>query len=216
MSTGKEARRQIFNTLNEYKIIIAIAIPAMIGIAVGVTFLMTSSQRKTEKAWSKLWLAAQEQEITIKTKPEEKDKAISKAIKEYNNVINNMDAGNVTPWALYQLGNTYYSTGQYEEAIKTYTQFLSGYKSHYVAPFVKQSIAYAHEERGEFQKAIDQLKDITRDVLSTQNNLDLGRCYEKLGMTQPAIEAYNKVLELETDEKNEWVKLAQYRLDVLK
>ncbi|MGR3178271.1 MAG: tetratricopeptide repeat protein [Candidatus Anammoxibacter sp.] len=215
MSRATEIRRQVFSALDRYKLIIFIAIPVMIGIAVGITFLKTGADRKTEKAWTKLWEVSRNQTIAANTNPDDKEKTTARAINEYNYIINDISAESVSPWALFQLGNTYYESGDYDKALNTYKRFLNEDHDHYMAPFAKQSIGYTYEQKGQYQEAIDQFKKIDSEILLTQKNLDLGRCYEKLGLTQPAIDAYNKVIELEGDDNN-WIRIAQYRIDALK
>ncbi|MGR3221017.1 MAG: tetratricopeptide repeat protein [Candidatus Anammoxibacter sp.] len=214
MSSATEFRRQVFGVLNRYKLIIFIAVPVIIGIAVGITFLKTGVDKKTEKAWTKLWEVSRNQTIAANTNPEDKEKTTARAINEYNYIINDMSVVSVLPWVLFQLGNTYYEAGDYDKALNTYKRFLDEDDDHYMAPFAKQSIGYAYEQKGRYQDAIDQFKKIDSEILLTQKNLDIGRCYEQLGLTQPAIDAYNKVVELEND-NNSWVRIAQYRIDAL-
>ena len=215
MSNATEARRQVFDTLNKYKTIIIIAIPAIIGIVVGISFFKTSTNNKEKLAWAKLWNTSRNQMNITGSTPEEEAESRSKAIKEYNSIINDMEAENVSSWALYQLGNTHFDSKNYDEAITIFEQFLKGDNDHYFAPFVIQSIGYAYEQKGQFQKAIDYYNKINLDILIPQKNLDIGRCYENLGLTEPAIDAYNKVIELE-EKDNNWVRIAQYRIDALK
>lgn len=215
MSRVTEIKRQIYNILDRYKIVIIITVPAIIGLVVGVTFLKTRTENETKKAWTKLWEVSRNQMIAGGSTPEDKQKSISTAIKEYNYIINDMSSGNVSDWALFQLGNTYYESGNYDETIRTYKRFLQENRDHYLTPFVEQLTGYAYEQKGQFQDAIEQFKKIDSEILLTQKNLDIGRCYEKLGLTQLAIDAYNKVIELEGNDNN-WVGIAQYRIDALK
>lgn len=215
MSKATEARRQVFDTLNKYKTIIIIAIPVIIGIAVGISFFKTSTSNKEILAWTKLWNVSRNQTSVTGSTSEKEAESRSKAIKEYNNIINEIGAESVSSWALFQLGNTHFDSGNYDEAIKTYEQFLRGDSGHYFAPFATQSIGYAYEQKGQYQKAIDYFNKIDLEILIPQKNLDIGRCYEKLGLTEPAIDAYNKVIELEKNDNN-WVRIAQYRIDALR
>lgn len=216
MSRAKELRRDFFNFLNKYKIALGAGIPAAIALAVGVTFLLTSAENTTQLGWAKLWNASRKHQMGILVKTEDKTAATAAAVAEFNDVINNVNSSSVNPWALHQLGNTYYKAGNRDEALNAYNRFIKSYSGHYLAPFVIQSKGYIYEEKGEYQKAVDMFKSMKSEVLQAQNNLDIGRCYEKLGMNQPAIEAYSKVLEYEADAGNNWVELARYRIEELK
>lgn len=215
MSKSTEIRRQVFNIFDRYKIIIFITIPVIVGLTVGITFLQTRAESKGKKAWTKLWEVSRNQMIASSSTAEDKEKSLSTAIKEYNYIINDISSANVSPWALFQLANTYYESEDYDEAIRIYKRFLNESHDHYLAPFAEQSIGYSYEQKGQFQEAIEQFKKIDSEILQTQINLDIGRCYEKLGLTQPAIDAYNKVIELEGNNNN-LVRIAQYRIDALK
>lgn len=215
MSKAKEISQQFFTFLNKYKAALSIGIPVAIAIAVGVTFLVNRADNKTQMAWTKLWEVVRKETSPDNSKPGSADKS-NLYINEYNDIINNIGSSKANAWALYQLGNTYYKAGNLDESLTTYKKFIQNHGGHYLTPFVMQSISYVYEGKGEYQKAIDQLKLIKSDVLPAQNNLDIGRCYEKLGLAQPAIDAYKKVLNVEADGNNQWIKLAQFRIDALK
>lgn len=216
MSRAKELRLEFFNFLNKYKIVLGVGIPAAIAIAVGVTMLFTSADKKAELAWTQLWNVVRKQDLAIQSGEDNKTDAISLAVNDYNDIINNISSDKVNSWALYQLANTYYKAKNYDEALKTYDKFLTIYQSHYLAPFVKQSIAYIYEAKGEYQKAIDQFKSIKSEIIPAQISLDIGRCYEKLGMVQPAIDAYSNVLKLDQINDNNWLQIAQHRINALR
>lgn len=216
MSESTEVRRRVFEVLNRYRIVILAAVPAIIGLTVGIVYLQTSSKRQVDKVWNKMWEVGRNRTMSSGSGAEdERAKAVTRAINEYNYIMDEMSPGDVAPWVLFQLGNTYYESGDYDGALDAYGRFLKDDRNHYLAPFVTQLVGYAYEEKGQFQDAIDQFKKITLGVMLPQKGLDIGRCYEKLGMRQPAIDAYSKVIELEGTENN-WVSIAQYRIDALK
>lgn len=219
MSRIKELWWQIDEALVAHKVKIIIAIPAIIGIILGVTYIKVRTKNQTEQAWTQLWDVTRDLLLSKRIGSKEKDKAMAKAISGYNYIINNLSSGDVAPLALHQLGSAYYEAGNLDEAIRTYQQFLNTYGNHYLAQFGRQSIGYVYEDQGLFNEAIEQFKkidDSDSPFLVAQKNLDIARCYERLGSTQSAIDAYNTVLELESDPDSNWVRIAQYRLDVLR
>ena len=214
MSEASESRHQLLNILNKYKIILIIAVPVIIAITVAVTLIISSSENKSREAWNKLWEASRNQTLAIQSDSKEKDKVLTRAINEFNYVINDIAADKVSPWAMFKLGGTYFASEKYDKAIETYGRFLKENRNHYLAPFVKQTIGYSYEQTGQLKSAIEQFEKINEEILLVQKNLDLGRCYEKMGDSEKAKDAYNAVLELE-DSENNWIRLAQHRLDVL-
>ncbi|MBE7446876.1 MAG: tetratricopeptide repeat protein [Planctomycetia bacterium] len=128
-----------------------------------------------------------------------------------------MSSSNATPWVVFQLGNVYYSLKNYDEAIRTYNDFLDRYSGHPLLPIVKQSLGYAYEEKGILQEAVRQFEEILaagNSFLIAQGNWDAGRCYEKLGQTSDAIRLYTKAIELSPD--SNWATMSQYRLSVIR
>lgn len=216
-STSKEIRRHAVETFNKYKLVVFIAVPIIIGISIGVSLFLTKTDTRAQRAWTKFWQANARQAEANFTNAVDKKEVVSSAIKEYNYLISDNDVSSekVTPWVMLQLGNTHFESSNFDDALSVYNQFLEKYRNHYFTPFVKQSIGYVYEEKKEYQKAIDQFNQIDLEILQSQLNLDIGRCYEKLGLAQQAIAAYNKVIESEGGENN-WTMLAQYRLDALK
>ena len=214
MSEATESRHQLLNILNKYKIILIIAVPVIIAVTIGITLIVSSSENRSREAWNKLWEASRNQALAIQSDPKEKDKVLTRAINEFNYVINDISSAKVSPWAMFKLGGTYFASEKYDKAIETYSLFLKKNRNHYLAPFVKQTMGYSYEQTGQLKSAIEQFEEIDEEILLVQKNLDLGRCYGKMGDQKKAKDAYNTVLELENSDNN-WIRLAQHRLDAL-
>lgn len=219
MSMIRLLKDQIFEAIGVYKFKIIIGIAVITGIIIGVSYIRIKSETKANQAWTRLWDINRNLMVASRINPEEKKKAISTAIAGYNYIIDDLSSGNVTPWALYQLGNAYYELGDFDQAIKIYQRFLQSYQNHHLVSFVRLAIGYAYEEKGMFLDAVEQykaIKDTMTPFLTAQKNLDIGRCYERLGSIQYAIEAYNNALALENNPTDNWVRIAQQRLDALR
>lgn len=216
----KVATLNALKTLNKYKAIIGIGIGAAIAISAGVVFFVTEKTQKTEVVWQSVWkinsdlaMSAQRQGKDAK----DRKAALTTAADAYRYIKDNMSSSSATPWVLFQLGNVCYSLKNYDEAIRTYNEFLDKYGSHPFAPIVKQSLGYAYEEKGLLMEAIKQFNDISvtnNNLLAAQEGWDAGRCYEKQGQTNEAIRSYTKAIELSPS--SNWAVMAQYRLSVIK
>lgn len=216
----KEATLNTLRTLNKYKAIIGIGVGVAIAIGAGVTFLMTQKTRNAEIAWQGIWKINNDLAVVAQQAGKDaknRNEALKTAADAYGYIKSNIASSSATPWVLFQLGNVYYGLKNYDEAIRTYNEFLSKYSSHSFAPIVKQSLGYAYEEKGLLTDAIKQFNEVSmtnNNLLAAQEGWDAGRCYEKLGQTNDAILSYTKAVELSPN--SNWAVMAQYRLSVIK
>jgi tetratricopeptide (TPR) repeat protein len=101
--------------------------------------------------------------------------------------------------ALFYMGVCNYSLKKYDEAISGYDRFLQ--KNDKTFSFLQtpayECIGYCYEGKGEHEKALEYF---TRQRNSGNNNicsmaaLHMGNCYEKLGQTDKACNAYQDFL----------------------
>lgn len=215
----KEATLNALKTLNKYKVFIGIGIGVAIAAGGGTAFFVTEKARKAEAVWQSLWEINDDLVTAVQQGKGEKDRtaALSTAADAYKYIKDNLSSSSATPWVVFELGNVYYGLKNYDEAIRTYNDFLHKYSGHSLAPIVKQSLGYAYEEKGLLQEAVKQFEDISvagNNFLVAQGNWDAGRCYEKLGQTSDAIRSYTKTIELSPN--SNWATMAQYRLSVIR
>lgn len=215
----KETALNALKTLNKYKVYIGIGVGIAIAAGGGSAFWVTQKARKNEFAWQNLWKINNDLAAAVRTGKAEKDRtaALNATADAYKYMRENLSSSSATPWVLFQLGNVYYSLKNFDEAIRTYHDFLTRYSGHTLAPVVRQSLGYAYEEKGLFQDAVRQFEDISvnsHHFLVPQGNWDAGRCYEKLGQTNDAIRSYTKTVELSPN--SNWATMAQYRLSVIR
>ena len=214
IETGKKS----LNYLRENKLPIALIAILVSGLAVVGVSYFSKKTREYEKAWKTIG------ELTIdvgtaefQAKDTSRDEALTSAIQEYKKILEGTSAGKAAPWALFQLGNTLYTAKKYDEAITQYKEFLDHYGSHPLAPMVRQSIAYAFEQKGHFDAAIQYLQGNApqdNSYFMAQEKWDTGRCLEKMGQLEEAKKAYLEAARLAP--QSPWGGLAQYRLDRMK
>lgn len=214
IETGKKS----LNYLRENKLPIALIAILVSGLAVVGVNYFNKKTREYEKAWKTIG------ELTIdvgtaefEAKDTKRDEALTFAVQEYKKILEGTSAGKAAPWALFQLGNTLYTAKKYDEAIAQYKDFLDHYGSHPLAPMVRQSIAYAFEEQGHFDAAVQYLQgNASQDnpYFAAQEKWDTGRCLEKMGQLEEARKAYLEAVRLAP--QSPWGGLAQYRLDRMK
>ncbi|MGQ3684532.1 MAG: tetratricopeptide repeat protein [Candidatus Loosdrechtia sp.] len=212
----------IFNLLrilDKYKIFISIGAGITIAAIAGFFSYRTINERKTEAAWQSLWRVNNDLTTAIERmgkEGKEREAALSTAADAYQYIIDTASSTSAAPWALFQRGIVYYNLKNYDDAIRSYNDFLNKYGSHPIAPLVRQSLGYAYEEKGLLPEAIQQFERVAgyNNFLAAQARLDSGRCYENLGQTSDAIRSYTKIGELFP--ASNWAVMAQDRLSVIR
>ena len=214
----KETTLHVLRTLNKYKAIIGIGVGIAVALGAGAVFFVTERTRNTEDVWQHIGKINSDLVVIQQKGKDEKERttALTTAADAYKYLRDNMPSSSAMPWVLLELGNIYYSLKNYDEAIRTYNDFLHKYGGHHLAPIVKQSLGYAYEEKGRIQEAVKQFEDIlaTNNFLAAEAGWDAGRCYEKLGQTSEAVRSYTKAVQLSPS--SIWDTMAQYRLSVIK
>jgi tetratricopeptide (TPR) repeat protein len=96
------------------------------------------------------------------------------------------------------LGQIYYEKGEYDAAVGTYDDFLKrGTGKPELTAMAWEGLAYAHEARGDFAKALgcyEKLRETTAANFQAWAYMGLARCYEKLGEPEKALDAYRALL----------------------
>lgn len=212
-------KSDILGVLNKYKFFIGIGIAVAVSIAVGTVTFVKAKSRKDETAWQSMWRINSDLAKSAQAGKTEKDKneALDNAIESFEYIEEALASSGTMPWLLFQKGNVYYELKKYDEAIRTYNDFLQRYSGHSIAFLVKQSLGYAYEEKGLFEEASNQFNDnllSNKAFLLAQQGWDAGRCYDKSGQKENAIRNYNKAVEAEPD--SIWASLSRYRLSVIK
>jgi len=131
-------------------------------------------------------------------RPREDPVANQRALEILEDVIDNYRRTSACPVARILLGQIYYEEGQYDKAIATYEDF---FKSRHPKPELTalawEGLAYSHEAKGDFAKALGCYEELTQMTLTNVQGwayLGLARCYEKLQQFEKALDAYRTLL----------------------
>ena len=215
MENVKERTRKYLKFLDEQKLKIIIGIAIIVAVVLPITLYKQRRNNDFYEVWSRIWRIRNEAATAKQGEPEKKSETINAFISEYTFLKDNLYTTVATPWLLLELGNTQYEAKKFEDAILTYNNFIVRYSQHPLLPIVRQSLGYAYEEKGKFQDAINQFKEILNDeeavFLKAPASLDAGRCYEKLEQLDPALTAYKKVIDVSPE--SYFAKMARYRLE---
>lgn len=75
------------------------------------------------------------------------------AIEQYRKILEKPKIKQLLPFALYNIGKSKESLGDFPEALITYKEFLEKYPEHFLAPEIHFSIAKIHETQKNMQEA---------------------------------------------------------------
>jgi len=118
----------------------------------------------------------------------------------------------------FYMGDCYYHLREYDKAMDHYHQFLnSSSKGDYLTYFAFEGLGYCYEEKGDYQKALENFKksmeegDMDIKELALMN---IARCYEALNDKAKALEFYQQ---LSDDQSNSiFSELVQDKIEALK
>jgi tetratricopeptide (TPR) repeat protein len=105
----------------------------------------------------------------------------------------------VTPSALYYLGNSYYSLGEYENAIKEYERFISKFSNEKILlPLVYQKLALSFFKTDKNKEALDTLDRLARvegGIFKDTALINQAKYYEGAGDQEKAMGKYRELAE---------------------
>lgn len=118
------------------------------------------------------------------------------AIEQFEEVATNYSGTSAAATSILYMGDCYYHLKDYDKAIDNYTRFIStSRKNDYLRQFAFEGLGYCHEEKGDYEKALDYFKQSLNERNCAIKNLlylDMARCYEALKDNTAALEYYTK------------------------
>jgi outer membrane protein assembly factor BamD (BamD/ComL family) len=151
------------------------AVAAALLIYLGLTAYLNYINRKGQAAYNK---AYDELEMVMSENPQKRD--LKKPEELFRDVMGGYRFSTVSRLASPQVAYLEFQEKQYDGAISLYTAFLKEAPGPIYRSLAGLAIAACYEERGEFTKAIDKLKEITAlpsSPFKDQAMLGLARVY---------------------------------------
>lgn len=169
-------------------------------IALGLYFYHLRYESKAAGQYAEAYASYR----SVDTAEEEGRDALMMAAAKYEQLVENYSRSKPARLALYNLGNIYYSLGEYEQAVEAYTTYLQkGSKRNMLKPLAAYGLGYSYEALGEFDKAIEAFLQAVDDASGLHfkiiNYANLGRIYEKMNDVEQAVQYFEKVYEADTD-----------------
>jgi len=167
-------------------------------IVLGVVFYEMWDSKKEAEAGRKLSAALEVYQRVSSPYREASAAEVKTALGGFDEVIKQFSGTASGKLALLYKGNLHFKLGEFDEAIKAYQAFLEkAGKERLYRLFGLEGLGYAYEGKKEYAKAIDAYQQIVALGETFQSGdayLGLGRCYERLGKNQEALENYRAYL----------------------
>lgn len=163
-------------------------------------FYQNWEKKKEEKAYQMFVLASEIYQMVNAPSQETTLQDYQKALSKFDEIISKFPATVSGKWSLLYKGNLHLRSGETDEAIKAYENFLhkTG-KENLYRSFALEGLGYSYEAKKDYEKAINAYKkilELNEEFQTSGAYLGLGRCYEKTGDHKKAIENYKSFLKI--------------------
>jgi predicted negative regulator of RcsB-dependent stress response len=178
-----------------FRVIITAAVLAII-VALGIYFYWSNYQV------SALELYAKAQDNL--TKNAEKPEAAKDSIPIFKELIDKYPQSWSAKIALYQLGNIYYTQGDFDNAITSYKSYISSTTADNsgIRFLALTSLGYCYENKKDFKSALDYFEQAQKSNNTGFESIgyrNIARTYEQMNDKKKALENYQSALQKTTD-----------------
>jgi tetratricopeptide (TPR) repeat protein len=181
------------------KTILSFAIIILIVIA-SLYFYFKWEESKEIKAQKRFNLAMKSYEIASSSNDDNSLKEYKNALEKFNEIISKFPKTSTGKLSILYKGNIHLKLGEFEEAIKSYQDFLKkGVKEKLYRIFALEGLGFAYEGKKDFKNAIEafnKIIEIGEPFETAEAYLHLARCEERLGRSKEAVENYKKFLSI--------------------
>jgi tetratricopeptide (TPR) repeat protein len=191
----KSAALQALDTIKERQKQVIIVVAAVVALFIVIAVISLLSVSKYKEA-NRL-----EREATSYYYGEKEGESLSgdERLKKALELFGKSVTAKVTPSALYYLGNSYYSLGEYENAIKEYERFISKFSNEKILlPLVYQKLALSFFKTDKNKEALDTLDRLARvegGIFKDTALINQAKYYEGAGDQEKAMGKYRELAE---------------------
>lgn len=123
---------------------------------------------------------------------------LKKAIKLYQEVINQRFWWGNKEEALFNLADCFYLLQDYSNSINVLKEFEKKYPKSYFSPWVRLKLAFIYEKTGKYKQAVKIYKEVAKKYaqssVAPEALLGEARCQEILGNTKEAVKIYQTLI----------------------
>lgn len=127
----------------------------------------------------------------------EEDKPLDEALRLFQTLVNQYGGTGAGKLGALYLGDCQYASKKYDEAIATYSAFISRVSGENpLALLAYNSLGYCYEGKGDFKKAVEYFEKTMSPPpgLGEDSYLNVARCYELLEDRENSRKTYEKLL----------------------
>ena len=121
-------------------------------------------------------------------------------LEKFNETITKFSRTSSGKLSVLYKGNIHLRLGEFEEAIKAYESFLQkAGKEELYRSLAMEGLGYSYEGKKDYEKAVNAFQkviDLAENFQLGNAYLGMGRCYEKLGKNNEALENYKNFLKV--------------------
>jgi len=178
--------------------VIVTSIVVAFGIAFGTYFYWNNYQTSAAEIYAKA------QENMARSAQARSPEMANESIKMYKELIDKYPRSSSAQMARYHLGNIYYHTGEIDNAIASYKDFVSSAKSDDtgIKFLALTSLGYCFEAKKDIKGALSYFEDAQKTDSVGFESIgfrNIARIYEQLNDKKKALENYQNALLLATD-----------------
>jgi tetratricopeptide (TPR) repeat protein len=164
-------------------------------VVVSLVFWRIKTRNREIEAFNSFYRASE----MLMSAEDPSSKGYQEAIDEFERIQREYPHTDASQLAQLHLGQGLLNLKQYEKAVETYRKFLDNDPREGLYRLLAlQSLGYAYEGQGDYQKALDSFQSLVakgESFLQPWGYLNMGRCYEKLGKREDALKTYRVFLE---------------------
>jgi len=173
----------------------------ILGVLLGAFFLFQKWEEKKEgEAYQVFGTALQLYQMVDSPYREGSTADYKSLMEKFDEVITKFPRTSSGKLSLLYKGNLHLKLGEFDDAIKAYETFLEkAGKEKFYRLLAMEGLGYAHEGKKEYEKAVEAYERMlgAGEGLQIANAyLSKGRCYEKLGKKNEALESYKTFLKV--------------------
>jgi tetratricopeptide (TPR) repeat protein len=190
---------RIYLFITQHTKSIAIGGILIIILILSIFFFQRWEKKNEEKALQLFNIAIENYQMVSQINQQGSPQEYKNVSEKFDGVIEKFPRTSAGKMSILYKGNIHLRLGEFEEAIKDYENFLKKDGEKIYRSFAIEGLSYAYEGKKDYEKALNHYKEMIdsgENFLLPSGYLGMGRCYEKLGKNNEAIESYKSFLKV--------------------
>jgi tetratricopeptide (TPR) repeat protein len=169
-------------------------------LLLSIFFFQRWEKKNEESAYQMFNLAVETYQMVSTPYREGSLQENKNVLEKFNETITKFSRTSSGKLSVLYKGNIHLRLGEFEEAIKAYESFLQkAGKEELYRSLAMEGLGYSYEGKKDYEKAVNAFQkviDLAENFQLGNAYLGMGRCYEKLGKNNEALENYKNFLKV--------------------